>query len=167
MDQRTIRSLKAHYWEKKFFRKLIRAFDKNVSLPKYLMLWTCLFWLRWLLSLYVIMSRTPFRINLHSIVAWMSRKSKLKIGATSKGNIQATFDIQANIDCRFTLKRVHDMTNIQQGLNYPFAIRSLQSVLAVWMNFCNFSKLLKSDTSWISRVIYWTSYIISYFKPIK
>ena len=38
MDQRTIRSLKAHCWEKKFFRKLIRAFDKNVSLPKYLIL---------------------------------------------------------------------------------------------------------------------------------
>lgn len=38
MDQRTIRSLKVHCWEKKFFRKLIRAFDKNVSLPKYLIL---------------------------------------------------------------------------------------------------------------------------------
>ena len=38
------------------------------------------------------------------------------------------------------------------------------------MSFCIFSKnceLLKSDTSWIFRVIHWTSYIVSYFKPIK
>ena len=36
--------------------------------------------------------------------------------------------------------------------------------------FCIFStncELLKSDTSWIFRVIHWTSYIVSYFKPIK
>ena len=38
------------------------------------------------------------------------------------------------------------------------------------MSFCIFSKnceSLKSDTSWIFRVIHWTSYIVSYFKPIK
>ena len=38
------------------------------------------------------------------------------------------------------------------------------------MSFCIFSKnceSLKSDTSWIFRVIHWTSYIVNYFKPIK
>ena len=38
------------------------------------------------------------------------------------------------------------------------------------MNVCFFSKnweLLKSDTSWIFRVIHWTYYIGSYFKPNK
>ena len=38
------------------------------------------------------------------------------------------------------------------------------------MNFCIFSencKSLKSDTLWIFRVIHWTTYIVSYFKPIK
>ena len=41
---------------------------------------------------------------------------------------------------------------------------------SLWMSFCVFSKVcksLKSDTSWIFRVIHWTSYIVSYFKPIK
>ena len=36
--------------------------------------------------------------------------------------------------------------------------------------FSHFSKnceLLKSDTPWIFRVINWTSYIVSYFKPTK
>ena len=38
------------------------------------------------------------------------------------------------------------------------------------MGFCISSKnckSLKSDTSWILRVIYWTRYIVNYFKPIK
>ena len=38
------------------------------------------------------------------------------------------------------------------------------------MSFCIFSKnceLLNSDASWIFRVLHWTSYIVSYFKPIK
>ena len=38
------------------------------------------------------------------------------------------------------------------------------------MNFCIFSKnfaSLKSDTSWVFRVIHLTSYIVSCFKPIK
>ena len=36
--------------------------------------------------LYVlIMSRTHFRVNPHSIVAWMSRNSLLEAGAKSKG----------------------------------------------------------------------------------
>ena len=41
---------------------------------------------------------------------------------------------------------------------------------SLWMSLCIFSKnceSLKSDTLWISRVIHWTSYIVSYFKPIK
>ena len=36
--------------------------------------------------------------------------------------------------------------------------------------FLHFSKnceSLKSDTSWIFRVIHWTSYIVSYFRPTK
>ena len=38
------------------------------------------------------------------------------------------------------------------------------------MGFCIFSKnckLLKSDTSWIFRVIHWTSNIVNYFNSIK
>ena len=53
------------------------------------------------------------------------------------------------------------------------AIRNLQCPKhfgSLPMSFCIFSKnceLLNSDTSWIFRVIHWTSYIVSYFKPIK
>ena len=50
--------------------------------------------------LYVfIMSRTRFRVNPHSIVAWMSRNSLLEAGAKSEGEVTATH----------TLKRVRDM----------------------------------------------------------
>ena len=56
----------------------------------------------WCIWLYVlIMSRTRFRVNPHSMVVWMSRNSLLETGA--KGNIQAA------IECGFTLKRVFDM----------------------------------------------------------
>ena len=41
--------------------------------------------------LYVfIMSRTRFRVNPHSIVAWMSRNSLLEAGAKSEGEVTAT-----------------------------------------------------------------------------
>ena len=33
--------------------------------------------------------------------------------------------------------------------------------------FCKNCESLKPDTSWIFRVTHWTSYIVSYFKPIK
>ena len=56
---------------------------------------------------------------------------------------------------------------------FELAIRNCQFVKHLGnlrMNFCIFSKnykSLKSDTSWIFRVIHWTSYIRSYFKPNK
>ena len=41
--------------------------------------------------LYVlVMSRTRFRVNPHSIVAWMSRNSLLEAGAKSEGEVTAT-----------------------------------------------------------------------------
>ena len=62
-------------------------------------------------------------------------------------------------------------TKFQSG--FKLAVRNLQFAKcfgSLRMSFCIFSKnceLLKSDTSWIFRVIHWTSYIVSYFKPIK
>ena len=54
---------------------------------------------------------------------------------------------------------------------FKLAVRNSQFAKhfsSLWMNFSIFSKnceLLKSDTSWIFRVIRWTSYIQSHFKP--
>ena len=56
---------------------------------------------------------------------------------------------------------------------FKLAVRNSQFAKhfgSLQMNFCIFSKnceSLKSDTSWIFRVIHWTSYIRSYFKPNK
>ena len=56
---------------------------------------------------------------------------------------------------------------------FELAIRNSQFAKhfgSLRMSFCIFSKnceSLKSDTSWIFRVIHWTSYIGSYFKPNK
>ena len=42
-------------------------------------------------KLYVlVMSRTRFRVNPHSIVAWMSRNSLLEAGVKSEGEVTAT-----------------------------------------------------------------------------
>ena len=87
-------------------------------------------------ELYVlIMSRTHFKVNLHSIIAWMSRNSLLETGAKSQVLVSFTnkevvglnlvavtetpdiapvsskefLDIQATIRCRFTLKHARDM----------------------------------------------------------
>ena len=70
------------------------------------------FWVLWLYVL--VMSRTHLKVNPHSIVAWMSRNSLLEAGAKSEGFAPASskefLDIQATIECGFTLKRVRDMT---------------------------------------------------------
>ena len=56
--------------------------------------------------LYVIaMSCKLFGMNLHSIVAWMSRNSLLETALLSKEFL----DIQETIGYRFTLKRLRDM----------------------------------------------------------
>ena len=53
---------------------------------------TCLSLQTFLFWLYVIiMSRTRFRVNLHSIVAWMSRKSLLETGAIFEVYVNSTF----------------------------------------------------------------------------
>ena len=42
------------------------------------------------LTVYSVMSRTLFRVNPRSIVAWMSRNSLLEAGAKSEGEVTAT-----------------------------------------------------------------------------
>ena len=60
-----------------------------------------------------------------------------------------------------------------QNTGFELAICNLQFAKrfgSLQICFCIFStncELLKSNTSWIFRVIHWTSYIVSYFKPIK
>ena len=62
---------------------------------------------------------------------------------------------------------------IHTQAGFELAVCNLQFVKhfgGLWMSFCIFSKnckSLKSDTSWIFRVIHWTSYIGSYFKSNK
>ena len=48
----------------------------------------CLHRLIWLYV--VVMSRARFRVNPHSIVAWISRNSLLEAGAKSEGEVTAT-----------------------------------------------------------------------------
>ena len=65
------------------------------------------------------------------------------------------------------------MVNID--LDYRVRISGSQFTISkhfgsLQMSFCIFTEsceLLKSDTSWIFRVIHWTSHIVGYFKPIK
>ena len=78
----------------------------------------------WCIWLYVlIMSHIQFRVNPHSIVAWMSRNSLLQTGTLSEVKVTAItltsdilpvlskefLDIQATMECGFTLKHVSDM----------------------------------------------------------
>ena len=41
-------------------------------------------------NILLVMSRTRFRVNPHSIVAWMPRNSLLEAGAKSEGDVTAT-----------------------------------------------------------------------------
>ena len=65
------------------------------------------------------------------------------------------------------------IVNIVSIAGFELAVHNSQFVkrFGSWqICFCIFSnncESLKSDTSWIFRVIYWTSYIVSYFKCIK
>ena len=56
----------------------------------------------------IIMSRTHFRVNLHSIFAWMSRNSLLETSAISEVKVTATRQ-SGKYECGFTLKCVRDM----------------------------------------------------------
>ena len=66
-----------------------------------------------------------------------------------------------------TNKKSNDNTGFELAIhNLQFA----KHFSSLRMSFCSFSKnceSLKSDTSQIFRVIHWTAYIVSYFKPIK
>ena len=47
------------------------------------------------------------------------------------------------------------------------AFRQFANEFANEWIFSKNCELLKSDTSWILSVIYWTRYLVNYFKPIK
>ena len=70
-------------------------------------------------------------------------------------------------------RRSWNIPKIDPSPEFELAVRNLQFAKyfgSLRMSFCIFSKnceSLKSDTSWIFRVIHWTSYIRSYFKPNK
>ena len=78
---------------------------------------------------------------------------------------QVKMHIQTHIS---TKPKIHQITT-----GFELAIcnsRFVKCFSSLQMNFCIFSENCKSlelDTSWIFRVIHWTSYIVSHFKPIK
>ena len=85
------------------------------------------------------MSRTRFRVNPHSIVAWMSRNSLLEAGAKSEVFAPASnkefLDIQATIECGFTLKRVRDMIRTYSQMHRTEKYSQHSSIiLSVWLN---------------------------------
>ena len=67
----------------------------------------------------------------------------------------------------------HRLTELNVSLGFKLAIRNslfAKCFGSLRMSFWIFSKnceSLKSDTSWIFKVIYWTCHIVTYFKPIK
>ena len=69
---------------------------------------------RCILLYVLVMSRTRFRVNPHSIVVWMSRNSLLEAGTKSEVSVTATgIEPKTRVTftlCGFTLKRVRDMT---------------------------------------------------------
>ena len=79
--------------------------------------------------LYVfIMSCMHFRVNSHSIVAWMSRNSLLRIGAK-------LFDIQATIECGFSLKHICDMIKTYTQMHRTDKYSQHSSIIwSVWLN---------------------------------
>ena len=66
----------------------------------------------------------------------MSRNSLLEAGAKSEGEVTATgLDIQATIECGFTLKRVRDMTRTYSQMHRTDKYSEHSSIIwPVWPN---------------------------------
>ena len=100
----------------------------------------------------IIMSRMCFRMNLHSIVAWMLKNSLVETGAISDILSKEFIDIQAIIECRFTLKCICDMiiTCMQCTI-----ISKLMTYVEVHFRLVlrNVSEKLKERCGWISILV--------------
>ena len=80
-----------------------------------------------------------FRLNPHSVVAWMSRNSLLEAGAKSEGEVTATgfefLDIQATTECGFSLKHVRDMIKTYSQMHRTDKYSQHSSIIwPAWLN---------------------------------
>ena len=93
----------------------------------------------------IIMSHTRFRVNLHSIVTWIPRNSCSKQAQYLQFKWQQRdskpvpskqfLDIQVTTECRFTLKRVHDMLITYSQMQRTDKHSQHSSIIwSVWLN---------------------------------
>ena len=105
--------------------------------------------LRWIWQYVLIMSDTCFRVNPHSIVAWMSRNSLLKTGRISEVKVIAVtltsdnvpvwskefLDIQATMECGFTLNCICDIIRTYSQIHHTDKYSWHSSIIfPVWIN---------------------------------
>ena len=99
-----------------------------------------------------LMSRTLFRVNLHSIVAWMSRNSLPEKGVISEAWVTVStkkfLDIQATIERTFTPKRLGDMIMTYSRMCHTDRFYQHRSIIwPVRLNGCVFR--LQSNWLWV------------------
>ena len=89
----------------------------------------------WCIWLYVLaMSRTRFRVNRHSIVAWMSRSSLLEAGAESEGEVTATG--QNHLVLKRTLNH---LARLAKWLSCALSVDRVWIHSKVWTIECRFT----------------------------
>ena len=116
------------FWIILLFRSMLR---RRIQNPLKHLRWTVCF----------IMLRTRFRVNLHSIVAWMLRNPLLETGAISEelakvdeAPVSSKEFIQATIEWRFTLKHVRDIIKTVKCTVQKSTHNTAQSLRPVWLN---------------------------------
>ena len=87
------------------------------------------------------MLRTRFRVNLHSIVAWMSRNPLLETGTIAEelakvdeAPVSSKKFIQATIEWKFTVKHVRDIMKTVKCTVQKSTHNTAQSVRPLWLN---------------------------------
>ena len=79
----------------------------------------------------LIMSHKRFRVNLHSVLAWMSNVKEF---------LAQKRRIQASIQCKFTLKCVRDMIRAYRQMHHKNKHSHCSSIIwPVWLNGCVFT----------------------------
>ena len=83
------------------------------------------FWVFPFIRYVIITSRTRFRVNLHSIVAWISRNSLLETDAISEFQVIATIHFEMRTDMIITYSQIHRIDKYWQHSSI---------IWSVWLN---------------------------------
>ena len=130
-------------------------------------------WLSFMIHVCKMIISSGVFLYFHNLIFWVHRgvKGQKTVQNDKKFCLLHSISQKRYIIWLSFMVQMWKMT-ISPGAGFKLAGRNSQFVKgfgSLQMNFCIFSKnceSLKSDTSYI-WVIHWTSYIVSYFKPIK